>query len=397
MQAQATEARLKEDILDILTCCINCRFCLPSCPLFEITQGEVTQGASGITRALYYAVKWNEIDREVLGELRNILYSCMTCRNCEVACKNLSTGTKLLDAIEKGRELLIEKLIGPMPKQKRTLESLYLYGNPNDMLPADRQAWLSGLNVSSFGPETDVLLYVGCTAPHDLEAQGMAFRLVELLKRAGIRFGIIGDEICCGRPALDMGESGEGGLFEDISGKNIARLASLGVKHVVTLSPHCFDTFRNRYPKEKMKGIKIQHYTQFLSDLIEKGQLKFAKSIEKKVVYHDPCYLGRYNSIYDEPRRVLESIPGLGLGEFARAREDSLCCGGGGGRMFTDFEAEIGRLGNIRAKEALDAGADTIVTACPWCKINLVDGVKIAGIEESVSVIDLAELCMKAL
>src|SRR4030042_3300317 len=114
MEEQEIKEELKKDILDTLSYCINCRFCLPSCPRFDITTGEISQGASGITRALYYAIKWNLRDKETLSELKNILYSCMTCKNCEIACKNLSTGTKLLDAIEKGRELLIEEMIGPM-------------------------------------------------------------------------------------------------------------------------------------------------------------------------------------------------------------------------------------------------------------------------------------------
>lgn len=397
MQEEDINVKLKEDILDVMSYCINCRFCLPACPLFEITTGDISNGASGITRSLYYAVKWGETDREVLNELRDILYSCMTCRNCEMACKNLSTGTKLVGAIEKGRELLIEKMIGPMPEQKKALISLQLYGNPNNILPSERKAWLTNLNLPTFSTETEILLYIGCTAPYDLEAQDMGMKLVQLLKKAEVRCGIFEDEICCGRPALEMGEMGEGGLFEVICEKNVEQFQSLGVKHIVTLSPHCFDTFLNRYPKEVMQKIKVQHYSQFLADLIDQGQLILGTRIEKKVTYHDPCYLGRYNDVYDEPRRLLKSIPGLELEELSRAKADSLCCGGGGGRMWADFDAEVDRLANIRVKEALESGAEIIVTACPWCQINMVEGVKSVSVEDSMKAIGLAELCVQAL
>jgi len=394
MQEQETKEQLKKDILDILGYCINCRFCLPSCPRFDITTGEISQGASGITRALYYAIKWNLRDKETLSELKNILYSCMTCKNCEIACKNLSTGTKLLDAIEKGRELLIEEMIGPMPEQKKVLESLYNYGNPYGIPPLKRKTWLMGLNVPSFLKEVEVLFYLGCTAPNDLNVQKTATGLVQLLEKAQIRFGILEDEICCGYPSLKMGERG---LFEEICEKNVKQFKSLGVKRIVTLSPHCFDTFLNRYPQEAIQEIKVQHYTQFLANLIEEKRIVFQKRIEKKVMFQDSCYLGKYNNIYDEPRGVLKSIPGLELVEFRKSKADSLCCGGGGGRMWADFDTETDRLAHIRVKEAHENGAEMIVTACPWCLINMIDGVKLANVEDSMKIRDLAELCVEAL
>jgi len=297
MEEQQVTEQLRKDILDILGYCINCRFCLPSCPRFDITTGDVSQGASGITRALYYTVKWGERDRETLNELRDILYSCMTCKNCEIACKNLGTATKLLDAIEKGRQLLIEEMIGPMPRQKGALEYLQRYGTPYGVPPSERKDWVKGLKIPNFSQETgaEVLFYIGCTALHDTAVQNMAESFVKLLEKARVRFGVLEDEVCCGNPALKMGEAG---LFEDLCEKNLNQFRSLGVKHIVTLSPHCFDTFLNRYPKEAMDGIKIQHYSQFLTNLIEQGQLVFKSSIKRKVTYQDPCYLGRHNDTH---------------------------------------------------------------------------------------------------
>jgi len=393
---EEAKERVKRDILDILSYCINCRFCLPSCPLFEITKGNVSQGASGITQALYYAVKWGEADKETINELRDILYSCTTCKNCELACRSLSTSVKLVDAIEMGRQLLIEEMRGPMPEQKRALESSERYGNPYGMLPAERKEWMKGLNVPNFSREEglEFLFYVGCTAPHDVRVQDMTRAIIQLLRKAQIRFGILEDEVCCGCPSLRMGEEV---LFQDLCEKNVNRFKSLGVKQIVTLSPHCFDTFLNKYPKEEMQGIKIQPYSQFLADLIEQKRLIFNSGIEAKVTYQDPCYLGRHNNIYEEPRRVLKSIPGIKLLEFGRSRDDSFCCGGGGGRMWTDFDAEEERLANIRVREALEVGAEVLVTACPFCLINMEDGVKSVNVEDSLKVKDLAELCVEAL
>lgn len=389
------EQTLKRDIYNIVNQCINCRFCLPSCPLFEITKDSVTHGGSGIIQALYWAVKWEETDKETLAELRDIVYSCTTCRNCELACAKMSTGTKLVDVIEKGKQLLIEEMVGPMPDQKRALEFSERHGNPYGMLPAERKDWMKSLGVPIFsGNEFDVLFYVGCTAPHDPLVGNMARAIVQLLKKAQVRFGILEDEVCCGCPSLRMGEEL---LFEELCQKNLDQFKSLGARHIVTLSPHCFDTFLNEYPKEAMAGIKIQHYSQFLADLIDQGKLVPKNKIEKKVTYQDSCYLGRRNNIYGEPRKVLNSIPGIEFAEFGRSREDSLCCGGGGGRMWSDFEAEEERLANIRVKEAIEVGAEILVTACPFCLINIEDGIKSVDVEDSLKARDLADLVVEAL
>jgi Fe-S oxidoreductase len=281
-----------------------------------------------------------------------------------------------------------------MPEQKRALESLEKYGNPYGMVPSDRKQWMEGLNIPHFSKESAVLFYVGCTAPHDPVVAKMAKAIVTLLEKAKVKFGIIADEICCGSPSLSMGEVL---LFEDLSAKNLEKFSSLGVKHIVTLSPHCYDIFVNRYPKESMQGIKVQHYTQFLADLIDQKKLVFKKMIEQKVTYQDPCYLGRHNEVYDAPRKVLHNIPGIKLVEFNRVMADSICCGGGGGRMWADFKSETERIANLRVKEALSVGEGVVVTACPWCLINLVDGVKSVHVEAKLAVKDLAEFCVEAL
>jgi Fe-S oxidoreductase len=214
------------------------------------------------------------------------------------------------------------------------------------------------------------------------------------LEKAQVRFGVLEDELCCGNPALRMGEVG---LFEELCEKNVEQFEKLGVHHIVTLSPHCFDTLTNRYPEEALAGVKVQHYSQLVADLIEQKRLVFKTGVNKRVVYQDPCYLGRHNDIYKAPRKVLGSIPGIELVEFPRARVDSVCCGGGGGRMWADFASEVERLANLKVNEALTIGAEIIATACPWCLSMLLDGVKSVNVEDKLGVRDLAELCVEAL
>ncbi len=388
------EDELKTGILDTLKYCINCRFCLPSCPLFNITSGEISHGGSGITRSLYYAVQWGLEDKETLNELKDILYECTTCGSCELACKNLSTGTKLVDAIMKGRELMIEKQIGPMPEQKRVLESLYKNGNPYMITARKRKAVVRELNLRTFDEKADVLLYLGCSTSIDQDVQQTAVALGQILDHSSIRYGVLEDESCCGEPSLKMGETG---LFEEMIEKNLGFFKKHNTKKIVTLSPHCYDTFTKKYPQGQMQDLQVQHYTQLLAELTANNRLNFSKSIEKRVIYHDPCYLSKSNTIWEEPRNVIRSIPGVDLVEFAGNRSDSLCCGGGGGRMWTDFSAENDRLANIRVSEAVEKKAQVLVTTCPWCFINMNDGVKAVNAEGRLEILSLAELCAQAI
>ena len=391
---RAREDELKRSILDTVSVCINCRFCLPSCPLFDITEGWERQGASGIIRALYTAIKWG-IEQEYKDALTNILFSCTTCKNCVLTCEQTSVGVDLLDAIDKGRRLFIEEMIGPMPQQKRALESLIKYSNPYGNLPAERANWAKELDIPSFSKETnpEILYYVGCTPAYDERIQNVAKAIVQLLNKAQIPFGILEDESCCGCPAIRMGEEI---LFQELAKNNLEQFTSLGVQQIMTTSPHCYDTFVNWYPKEAKNRINIKHYSQFFSDLIDKGRLSFKNSVKKKVTYQDPCYLGRHNNIYEEPRKILRSLPGIELVEMKRTRADSLCCGGGGGRMWADFSEEKARLGDIRVKEAVEVGAEVLVTACPFCLTNMEDAIKTTGLENSLEIKDLAELMLEA-
>ena len=213
----------------------------------------------------------------------------------------------------------------------------------------------------------------------------------DVLTKAGLSFGILGDEEECDGNEVNM--LGEAGLFDMLVEKNVGKFKDLGVKKIVTLSPHAYNAFKNDYPKD----FEVFHYTQLLRDLIKDGRLDVSDGFDAKITYHDPCFLGRHNDEYDAPREVLNSIPGVELIEMERNRENAFCCGGGGGNFYTDFlgggEDSPAR---IRVREAYDTGAEILAVACPVCLTMLYDAVKVEGLEEKLKVKDVSEIVREA-
>ena len=185
---------------------------------------------------------------------------------------------------------------------------------------------------------------------------------------------------------------GEKGLFEFLAEENLKVFSKYDVKQLVTSCPHSYHTFKNRY---EQKDFEVNHHTQLFANLIEEGKLSFSNKLSKKVIYHDPCFLGKQNGVYDEPRKVIESLPGVELLEFDRSRERSLCCEGGGGRMWIDIPGP--RLAEARVKEAVDSGAEILAVACPFCLSTFEDAVKTTGLEEEIQIKDIVELLSQAL
>lgn len=391
--------QLKENILDIAGRCRNCNYCYSVCPLFESTRGFQVQGPSGILQAISYAIKWGEIEGNEKEILRDILYSCTTCYSCVLKCKSRATGVPILEAIEGGRRLLVELMIGPMPKQIKVLESLEQEGNPYDELASKRLDWLKDLrkerslnNKLLPRDKAEILLYVGCTASYDVDLRNVAPSIVGLLEAIGADYGILEQEKCCGYPAKKMGEEG---LFNDLAQNNLEKFNESGVQTILTISPHCSNTFINEYP-EGIKKFKIQHYTEFFAEMIGRKGVNPKSRGEKVITYQDPCDLGKRQGVYDAPRKILKSLQGVSFVEMKRNRENSLCCGGGGGRMWIETE-EIPRLSETRVKEALTLGAEIIATACPWCHIQLEDAIKTTRSEGKIKVKDVAELLAESI
>jgi Fe-S oxidoreductase len=212
--------------------------------------------------------------------------------------------------------------------------------------------------------------------------------LVKIFDKAGYEIGILGkDEACCGNEIRRMGESG---LFEDLQEENLGTFEKHGVKEIIALSPHCMNALKNEYGDH---GIKVVHYTEVLSEMIENGSLTFGSPFNKKVIYHDPCFLGKQNKIFAPPRNILKAIDGLELIEFNGSRENSLCCEGGGGRMFFEAEQAYQRNSEKRVQEAVDKGAEVLTTSCPFCVMTLED----PATEKELPVMELSEILIEAI
>ncbi len=232
---------------------------------------------------------------------------------------------------------------------------------------------------------------MGCTTSFDARAKRIALSFSTILQVAGVEFGILGNkEACCGEIARCVGETG---LFVEKMARCLELFERYEIREVVTSSPHCFHTFRNEYPQAPFAA---RHYTLFLRELIARDMLQFERAGEVTVTYHDPCYLGRYNQIFDEPREIINSIPGLRLVEMTHHKANSLCCGGGGGRMWQELDGET-KMSQVRIREAEETGAQILITACPLCLIMLEDARKALGLTETLQVMDLNEVVLEAL
>ncbi len=318
------------------------------------------------------------------------IWRCSTCANCQIRCPK---GVKTVDFIVGLRSILVEQ--GKLqPSVRDALESIVKFGNPWGRGREKRTEWIGDTNVRilNSGEETDILFYVGCTESYDPRVQKVPQAFVEVMNAAGMDFGILGDkESCSGSEAKTIGEEG---LFEMLVEENSELFSQYKFNKMVTLSPHSFNAFKNEYNLE----FPVEHYTQVVLPIIKSGKLNLIQPVDKKVVFHDPCYLGKQNGIFDEPREILKSLPGVTLLEFDRSRETSMCCGGGGGRMWIEAEEEgEERLAVKRVKSAVEIGAEIIATACPFCLLTLEDAVKFANLEDKIQVRDILEITSYAM
>jgi Fe-S oxidoreductase len=355
--------------------CIQCGMCTGSCPVAK-------KANLNIRRYM----------REVaaLGRLtihpENELWSCTTCSTCGIRCpKDLDPYEFLIDirsmAVEGGQIA---------PTIRDALESIFKNGNPWARIRSKRSEWSQNLNVKHISQGAEMLYYVGCTSAYDPRIQSVAQDLVKCFEKAAINFGVLGDEEnCCGSEVYGMGEKG---LFEFLVEENMKIFNKYNIKQLVTSCPHGFHAFKNRY---NQTNFEPQHHTQFLAKLIDEGKLSLTKEVNKKIIYHDPCFLGKQNGIYEEPRKIIESIPGAELLEFDRSRARSLCCEGGGGRMWVDIPGS--RLSETRVIDAVAAGAEILAVACPFCLLTIEDAVKTTGNEGKIQIMDIAELLSLAL
>ncbi len=320
------------------------------------------------------------------------IWLCTQCNSCTLFCpKKLTCANAIVD----DHSLLVEA--GNIPKTvKDVLESVYKYHNPMGTTQAKRMEWSKGLDIKSF-PTTakaDVLFFVCCSNAYDLRNQEAARTMASIFDRMHVTFATLGtEEWCCGDHMLRLGEKG---LFEELAQHNISLFKKFDAQKIVTLSPHCYNTFKNDKPYADA-GLNVQHYTQFLAEAIEKGSIKLSKPVNKRVAYHDPCFLGKRNDVFEAPRSILQSIEGIELIEMRRTKQSSFCCGGGAGRVWTEDAVPEKRPSTNRLQEALGLKVDNVAVACPYCVTTLEDAAKVLDAENTISVKDILELVKEAL
>jgi Fe-S oxidoreductase len=366
------------DTLDAKAC-IQCGRCSGGCPVSM-------KSNLNVRRCVYF---YNNDMLATLNPDELGLWECTTCTTCSERCPKNVRPAELITEL---RARIIES--GRMTTQiQGALESTYLQGNPWSRAREKRMEWAAGLDLplAKPGAKTDVLLFVCCTSAYDVRCQGAARALVQVLRTAGVEFGVIGEEeSCCSSEQKRMGELG---MFEEVAGNNTKLITERSPKRIVTMSPHCLNAFKKDYPG---LAVPVIHYTELLAELLDSGKLKLKHKLEEVVTYHDPCYLGKQNKVFEPPRRILTALAGDRFVELDRSRETSLCCEGGGGRMWVE-SAGKGRLAETRVTDALDLGASILATACPFCVLTLEDAVKTTNNDARIRIKDIAELATEAL
>jgi Fe-S oxidoreductase len=320
------------------------------------------------------------------------LWRCTTCGNCPQYCPR---GVKQIDISMSLRRVASAYEVFPASvRSARTARaSIISEGNPLQGERKKRADWAKGLPVKKFAEGMEILYFVGCYLSYDPRMKKVAAATADILNKAGVDFGILGSqENCCGE---SIRKTGSEELFKRLARENIKTFIENGVKRILVSSPHCYHTFKNEYP-EFRANFEIVHISQYLDELIKEGRLKLTGSLPRKMTYHDPCYLGRHNGVYEEPRELLTRIPGLELVEMADSRKNSLCCGGGGGRIWMDTPKEE-RFSDLRLKQAKDTGASVLVTACPYCITNFEESRLNLEYDKVLEIKDITEVIREAI
>ena len=356
--------------------------------------GEGRRPGQGI-EALPNLVK-NDAHEGAIAE--DTIWACTTCGWCETACPVLIENIPRI--IDMRRYAVMAESAFP-PEAARVFKGMETHGNPWGLDGSTRADWAAGLDVplASAGEDYDYLFWVGCAGSFDDRQKKVSRALVQIFKAAGLKFAILGqDETCSGDPARRLGNEY---LYQTLAQANVETLNKhLGPgankkRRVIAQCPHCFNTLKNEYPQFGGHFEPV-HHTQLLAELLHDQRITPKLSVDEQVTYHDSCYLGRHNGVYEAPRATLAKIPKLKLLEMPRNRREGFCCGAGGGRMW--LEERIGqRVNQNRVNEAATTGAQIVATACPFCTTMIRDGVNETGRSESLAVFDVAELVARSL
>jgi Fe-S oxidoreductase len=359
--------------------CFQCGLCDVVCPWNKVRTFSMRKLVREATFGL------TEIESEDI-------WLCTTCGRCPQQCprdvKQIDSGVAL-------RRVATEYGVFPKSvKPVRTVNAgLVAQGNPFGEDREKRGAWAEGLSVNLYTEGMEILYFPGCYLSYDPRSKKVARATAGILNKAGVDYGILGSlENCCGE---SIRKTGDEALFKRLARENIKTFIDHGVKKILVSSPHCYHTFKNEYPDFRA-NFEVIHLTQLLFQLLQEGKIEFTKAYGKKVTYHDPCYLGRHNGIFEEPRGILKKVPGLELAELPESRIDSLCCGGGGGRVW--METQKGqRFSDLRMQQAIDVGAEVLVTACPYCITMFEDSRLTLNVTEKIEVKDITEIVQEVM
>ncbi|MHA1648797.1 MAG: (Fe-S)-binding protein [Candidatus Helarchaeota archaeon] len=375
-----------ESLKEWVYACVRCNTCkyiinkyYDSCPSGKKFQLESywPSGKTWIARGLI------EGKLKFSDSIVQKIYACPTCGNCMIQCE-LEVSDHILEIIETLRAEAVRQGFGPLKSQKAFEESIAAEHNPYKELHAQRTSWVK--DAFNLKETAEVLYFVGCTSSYR-EAE-VATAMLDLLTQIGIDVTVSKDEWCCSSPLIRTGQLK---LVKELAEHNMEMIKNSKAKIVVFSCAGCYRTFKEDYPAilGQEPNIKLYHVTDYLIKLIEDGTVKFKEDTPLKVTYHDPCHIGRHCGIYDSPRKVLNSIPGIELIEMLRNRENAWCCGAGGGVKsgFKDWAVEIA---TERIKEAEETGAEILISSCPFCKRNLEDAIKATG--SSLKFMDITEL-----
>jgi len=383
--------------------CIGCGRCEEVCPAHAAGHPFSPRAMVAKSRALVLAADGappvtdgGEQRFPVVGEGgaldESFVWYCRTCMACMEVCPAAVDHVDTLIEVRRN-EVMMQ---GRAPTDAgRALRLLEVKGNPFGPM-SDRRTWVHelGAKIVPPGGKVDVLLWLGCCVAHDPTKHKIVEDLCKLLDRCGIDFGVLGDdERCCGDPARVLGDER---LFQEIATAQVEALKSREFSLILTSCPHCYNVLKNEYPQFG-GNFQVVHHSEFLHEMLWGGELLPKLGLARKIVYHDPCYLGRYQRQFDAPREVLRTLPGTTVVEMKDSRDRSFCCGAGGGHYWMDLHDTTDRVNNLRVKQAEAAGADTIVTACAYCKQMLDDAVKARDLDDKLEVIDIACLVLASL
>jgi Fe-S oxidoreductase len=400
-----------KDLLDFYACAV-CGRCHVNCPaqltgktlspreVIHNLKEHLLEAGPGLLAGKAEAPSESEakiLAKTMIGDVvtEEEIWACTTCGACQEVCPvNIEHIRKIIDL---RRNLVLSQ--SKMPESAQLmLRNMQSRGHPWAGIQSMRLRgdWTSGLELKILaeGDNVNTLFWVGCTGALVERNVNATLSMTRVLKTAGVDFGVLGEaETCCGDPARRAGYEFQ---FQVMAEQNIEMLKSHDIKEVITSCPHCYNTMKHEYPRYG-GDFKVIHYTQLIVDLVRQGKLKLTNELNSTLTYHDPCYLGRYNGVYLEPRRILQTIPEAKLEEMERSRDTGFCCGGGGGLMWIEEQPGTKKINEMRLEDALKTGAETVVTACPYCLQMFEDAIDHKEMKDRLKARDLVELVEAAM